>query len=106
MNKNEHINWLTLRDAQLKLTEELIYWDDSVEDGFIEAFADLMCKVLPMKEGEARDFWLENLKKMHLLCQRHIKIKHDYKKLERSYQTLYSEYQRVATILKEERKNF
>lgn len=108
MNKEQqqHINWLALRDAELKLTENRNYWDDSVENDFIEAFANLMEKVLPMKEGKPKEFWVENLMKMHTLIRRHQKIKHDYGKLERSYESLYADYQRVCKVCEEQIKTF
>lgn len=106
MTNKEHINWLTLRDAELTLLNEKNYWDDSVENDFVESFANLMEKVLPMKDGKPKEFWVENLMKMHTLIRRHQKIKHDYGKLERSYESLYTEYQRICEIVEEERKNF
>lgn len=104
--QQEHINWLTLRDAELRLTEQTSYWDDSVENDFVEAFTNLMEKVLPMKEGVARTFWVENLMKMHTLIRRHQKIKHDYGRCERAYEQLYSEYQRIRTVLTNKKEEF
>lgn len=93
-------NYLIQRDANLKVLENKEFWEFKTKDDALTAWSELLSKVVPMKDGEAKDFWMDNLEAIRKLLLRHDKVLLELKNLEQAYKQLYFLYDSAITELK------
>ena len=98
---NEQLkNYPIQRDANFRVLENKEFWEFKTKDDALTGWSELISKVVPMQEGEAKQFWMENLESIRKLLLRHDKVLFELKNLEQAYKQLYSLYDSAVTELK------